>query len=274
MKMYVPACGDFITLKKDWAFKLYHEGRNDKLWEQETGEDFYRHWREPTPPPIEVKIKKGTLLEIDRVYIRQHAKIATSDEDNYDSLSFKKYDEKGKTIRFWAKLSDVNTIEFDPAEIPEIRKKAPKIKPDDIKEMMKVLWDGDFSAGSQWHGAWTTYSKTGAVRAFGDWNEGDLSAAADGAKKLVKQLKRRSNHKGKKPSQYYNRHYAQFIFNFVKCKSKKNINGEKVKEFYQNNGWRHKNEDDYTDYEDKLLFTVYMDPENTRALRIEFEDIK
>lgn len=59
-----------------------------------------------------ISLPKGTELKIDRIYIRKG-------KDDYSSVTFYIEDCPDKTfvpkkkIRFWAKLSDVNTIMFD-----------------------------------------------------------------------------------------------------------------------------------------------------------------
>jgi len=56
--------------------------------------------------PIKVSLPKGTVLAVDRIYIRQQA-------SDFDSVTFRLQStpggKKGKP-RFWAKLSDVNKI--------------------------------------------------------------------------------------------------------------------------------------------------------------------
>lgn len=50
-----------------------------------------------------VTFPRGTVLEIDRIYIRKNAA-------EFSSVTFK-IREKNKVLRFWAKLEDVNKIE-------------------------------------------------------------------------------------------------------------------------------------------------------------------
>lgn len=153
MRLFVPAVGFRIVLGKDWKFDVYHEYRNKSLLE--TANVKMSRWgdsyEEPAPgaPEWPRKMKRtewnlhaGTLLEVDRVYIRSNSKGATNKDEDYDSLTFRIIDPKtlkGK-VRFWAKLADVNNIEY---ELPEnftaakdeayAKAKAPKkLKPRDI----------------------------------------------------------------------------------------------------------------------------------------------
>jgi hypothetical protein len=130
MKLFIPACGHRIKLIKDWSFTLYYERRNDDLLKILLPTDFASmttYWcrfvggREH---PFELKrtwisLPTSTVLEVDRVYIRQTNKSASSKEDDYDSISFRIIEHptiKKKRPRFWSKLSDVNEIEY---ELPE-----------------------------------------------------------------------------------------------------------------------------------------------------------
>lgn len=120
MKLYVPACGDRLKLTSDWAFSLYLEHRNMKfadhrglLMDIERGQ-YYVWSGERYNSPIATRpwtIKAGSLLEVDRVYIRQTSKSADDVESDYDSISFRIVGEKHS--RFWAKLSECNEIECE-----------------------------------------------------------------------------------------------------------------------------------------------------------------
>lgn len=138
MKLYIPSIGDEIQLTQAWEFPLYSEHRNIGL--------FYRlrpgsnlSWG--SKASIMVKLEKGTILRVDRIYIRKG-------KSDWDSVSFyivqapndskrqpvnkrtsrpwgssetiteenTKLVEKLKGARFWAKLEDVNTINFSKIE--------------------------------------------------------------------------------------------------------------------------------------------------------------
>jgi hypothetical protein len=122
MNLYVPACGDRITLATPWTFTLYLERRNvgfakakglvDKNMSP-WGGGFGKEMRS-----FEVTFPAGTLLEVDRVYIRTFNKSFVKDENDFDSITWKVMNPKNKKPfpkqRFWSKLVDVNQIEFDP----------------------------------------------------------------------------------------------------------------------------------------------------------------
>jgi hypothetical protein len=87
--------------------------------------DDYREWQKDTVAKgvteISVTLPAGTILKVDRIYIRKG-------QGDYSSITFfaeglgetivpasgqvsaRQYDAKKKKLRFWAKLSDVNTM--------------------------------------------------------------------------------------------------------------------------------------------------------------------
>jgi hypothetical protein len=120
MKLYVPEIGDRLKLTKDWEFKLYYERRNSPLLKH-FGFEFT--WTRDYNKNESVILPIGTILKVDRIYIRNGAQ-------DYSSISFYAEGIKGnggldkpKNSRFWAKLLDCNNIEF------EIEKLVSKDKP-------------------------------------------------------------------------------------------------------------------------------------------------
>jgi hypothetical protein len=126
MRLFVPACGDRLTLTEPWTFRLFLEQRNIKF---ATTRKFYEGdttWRgvfdnaTRSYRQIEVTLPAGTILECDRVYIRTFNKSRVQEGDDYDSITWKVIDaKKGKPEmhgRFWTKLSDANEIEFELVE--------------------------------------------------------------------------------------------------------------------------------------------------------------
>ena len=129
MKLYVPACGDRVKLEVDWTFPVYLERRNVKFAQHrglvKDGEIRDSKWiwdihENPTAPYHERKLARrsltlrtGTVLEIDRVYVRQTSKDGAHQgaENDYDSITFRVVGEKHN--RFWVKLADANTIECE-----------------------------------------------------------------------------------------------------------------------------------------------------------------
>jgi hypothetical protein len=106
----IPTIGDEFVLEQEWTFTLHEEHRNVDFAEVlgVTGWEPYP-WRRPSKTH-EVTLPKGTRLKVDRIYIRKGA-------DEFGSLTFycnphlKGAKAKGAIKgRFWAKLSDVNTM--------------------------------------------------------------------------------------------------------------------------------------------------------------------
>lgn len=145
MKLFIPAVGYRIRLTQDWTFDLYAEHRNKTMFEAQNIkiDDYWGGWREPMKR-VAVTVPTGTVLEVDRVYVRTMSKSATTKDDDYDSVSFKVTGAKSRT-RFWAKLEDVNRIEYElPPDViaskEQARAKAlapKKLKPSDIIDRVR-----------------------------------------------------------------------------------------------------------------------------------------
>lgn len=121
-KLFIPACGDRIVLAAPWKFTLHLERRNHrfakelKLVEASFGKgwhdgyvdgDYHKGLR-----TVPAELPAGTVLEFDRLYIRQFNK--TADEDGFDSVTLKVI-RNGKAVRnqrFWVKLSDACEVEY------------------------------------------------------------------------------------------------------------------------------------------------------------------
>jgi len=126
ISLFVPRFGTIMRLSKDWTFSLYHESRNDGLLEAFGLKQDIVTERHKTPPPETVTLPKGTVLKVDRIYIRRDCEGKASD---YDSITFQIKDcpkpgisKKtcfGNKTRFWAKMDDCN---FIIAEIDDERK--------------------------------------------------------------------------------------------------------------------------------------------------------
>lgn len=122
MKLFVPACGDRLTLTANWTFALFLETRNMKfagsrnvLKEHEKGK-WHVYEGEEWHSPLAFRpftLPAGTVIEVDRVYIRATSKDGAHQgiDNNYDSITFKVVGEKNS--RFWVKLADANTIECE-----------------------------------------------------------------------------------------------------------------------------------------------------------------
>ena len=115
-QLLCPGIGTKLTLAEDWMFDLHYESRNCTLYEC-LGIDYVapswsnRQGRANCGATTPVVLNKGTVLKVDRVYIRQHL-------SDFSSITF--YVEtwvdqgptgkKKKKARFWAKLDDCNTM--------------------------------------------------------------------------------------------------------------------------------------------------------------------
>ena len=126
MRLYVPEIKDQLLLQEDWTFKFYPERRNVPLgiklglaekgphsyswplWKVDgkfvSGRDFI--FIDSEDFHYTVTLKAGTLLQVDRIYIRKG-------NSDYSSLSFYIKNGEYKGARFWAKLKDVNEINFE-----------------------------------------------------------------------------------------------------------------------------------------------------------------
>lgn len=134
MKLYIPENGDSIRLVADWTFSLFNEDRNHSLMEK-LGDPrrTMGPWHE-SYGSVPATIPAGATLKIDRVYIRKGSKDYSSitflwvgealpakleENTSWDRLT-NTYKPNGSfskipriPIRFWAKLVDVNNIEFE-----------------------------------------------------------------------------------------------------------------------------------------------------------------
>lgn len=161
MKLYVPEIGDRLKLTKDWKFKLYQERRNIKMFEH-FGLPFKYEY--PVKKYAEITLPKGTVLQVDRIYIRKGAV-------EYSSISF--WAEgigKGKRgTRFWAKIDDCNQIEFDTESLKDRAKiglwwtRVPNVK----RKETKWVYSKPYKS--------LTFKKSskGFITENGYWNESD-----------------------------------------------------------------------------------------------------
>jgi hypothetical protein len=146
-RLHIPTLGTEIVLAKDWSFRLFYEHRNDGLikaaglkhysdgvegfWQRPREERINivsrTKWRmaDGTLPDTDYQysrlahpltIPAGALLTIDRIYIRKGV-------EDFNSVSFwlkgkqvpvtLNKRELKKSVRFWAKLDDVNRIDIE-----------------------------------------------------------------------------------------------------------------------------------------------------------------
>jgi hypothetical protein len=113
MKLQIPDVGDKLILIKDWTFSLHYEYRNDSLIEILTGKKY--NW-DRDKKPFPVTLLKHTILIVDRVYIRKNTNDFSSLSFRIDSCSNSKLNKK----RFWAKLTDVNTMQIEDVDFNKV----------------------------------------------------------------------------------------------------------------------------------------------------------
>ncbi len=118
--LYIPTIGDVLTLAEDWTFTLHAESRNmdlhhllsDPPRHSNGAIDYHNYVREPIP----VTLPAGSVLKMDRIYIRKGV-------SDYGSVTFWLTDCPNKAwapkkvggtavgrLRFWVKLHDANTM--------------------------------------------------------------------------------------------------------------------------------------------------------------------
>jgi hypothetical protein len=103
VRFCIPSLRTKIQLAKDWKFSLFFERRNSKMVEV-MGQEY--SWSKSGAKACEVVLPEGTVLSVDRIYVR-------NGKAEYDSVTFRVTDcpqKKFNKARFWAKLYDVNTM--------------------------------------------------------------------------------------------------------------------------------------------------------------------
>ena len=81
MKMLIPVCGDVIKIAKDVDVELKNIAQNTNFLEKY--DEKLKNVKQISKKKHFITLKKGTLLTIDRVYIRQ------GDSAEYNSITFK-----------------------------------------------------------------------------------------------------------------------------------------------------------------------------------------
>lgn len=143
MKLCIPSIGDSFRLTEDWTFPCFQEYRNIefiKKMRPGTIPEDHNRWTmtDRSRQSVAITIPKGSLLTVQRIYIR-------SGKKEWDSITFTLKEvprdlppepepatagrrrkksavatapktTKKATGRFWAKLRDVNEIECEPVE--------------------------------------------------------------------------------------------------------------------------------------------------------------
>ena len=150
--MYIPTIGDEVTLAIPWTFKLYYEERNRDMIKWLAKIDFVWAGTKVNGQKVEigtylceVQLPTGSILKVDRIYIRKGAGMKEFDSVTFilQSIPNKEiavprekcfYPKDGsykcvhkdvtiRKVRFWAKLNDVNNMKFykgrEDVEAPE-----------------------------------------------------------------------------------------------------------------------------------------------------------
>ena len=142
MQLYIPQLSDKLKLTTPWTFTLHWEARNRTLVEAclmpyltknkkpaKNSDLWYMEGLKYKGTSIkatneEITLPAGSILSVDRIYIRQGVK-------DFNSVTFRlikssastiiigdgsvlAINPKVRSIRFWAKLADANRIEFIP----------------------------------------------------------------------------------------------------------------------------------------------------------------
>lgn len=143
-RLFIPEIGDNIQLVEDWEFPLYFESRNHVLIQRIKPGSRYSYSN--TNNSILVKMEVGTILKVDRIYIRKgksewssvtfYVKYAPNDvnreNQTFVSSQWEMYRNRDIIIsdnkeqarygaRFWAKLEHINDMlvkRVDDADIP------------------------------------------------------------------------------------------------------------------------------------------------------------
>lgn len=121
MKLYVPEIGDRLKLTADWQFGLHDEYRNKTLLEH------FGLAVNNCNKVYNVTIPTGTVLIVDRIYIRQGLQEWSSITFYAEGIgSGKGHFGRPKSARFWATLVDCNKLEFE-LESAVVDKKPPLV---------------------------------------------------------------------------------------------------------------------------------------------------
>lgn len=127
MRLFIPELGTQVILTEDWTFDLHFERRNEtfgkKMGLTAPHNPKYPDWKgfnwwQADSPPVAVTLPVGTILTVNRIYVRQGNKAFSSVTF---SAKIPNPTGKGKPKgmgRFWVKLAAANTIDCDLLESP------------------------------------------------------------------------------------------------------------------------------------------------------------
>lgn len=121
MKLFIPPLRTKLRLTEAWLFPIHMDYRNSNFRRAMLGDLVIT-----TPPPVLpeiIRLEPGTILAVDRIYIRKG-------QDGFDSVTFRVVDSPNKALlsksrggtmqngqaRFWVKLLDANNINCEIVE--------------------------------------------------------------------------------------------------------------------------------------------------------------
>lgn len=141
MRLWIPPLDTMLSLDEDWTFTLHAEERNKGLMEVVEGKKI-RSWVHDGEPglyyqrmgyidydwtlyPLTFTVPAGTVLRLERIYVRRGAEM-----ERFDSLTFRvmsspderlqaagrQFGKGGK--RFWARLDECNGMAVTQASAP------------------------------------------------------------------------------------------------------------------------------------------------------------
>lgn len=115
MNLYIPSLGTHITLATPWTFDLENEERNDSLRKllnipSPVNKEW---WYDRISDTRRVTLPAGTVLSVDRYYIRQGN--ASHDSITFNLVSHPDFPptKKTKLARFWVHLRDANYMRIE-----------------------------------------------------------------------------------------------------------------------------------------------------------------
>jgi hypothetical protein len=116
-QLMIPHLRTELTLSQPWTFKLHAEHRNSDFrqllgleipYSAAATEEQWQAWRKSRDEVYDVTLPAGTVLSVDRIFIRNGMA-------EYDSVTFRirsHPDLKKCKSRFWVKLDDANNIVY------------------------------------------------------------------------------------------------------------------------------------------------------------------
>lgn len=124
MKLFIPPLGTRIRLTADWTFEVNPATDYEfRLWADGSRDEDHstmEQWKAWKAKVIHATIPAGTVLSIERIYVRKG-------QGDYDSVTFRAFQSpdstlaskraggqrKGNNFRFFSTLTDANRIECE-----------------------------------------------------------------------------------------------------------------------------------------------------------------